>query len=113
MYGRFLLAYYTQRPRDKNKSNHKNQSKFNLATDEQIGFAIKLSEKDILNASVVLDLDNEKTIRARHNFGNEYNKLYNYYYSHYRKDIDRFMGRTEPEADDSSVEVEDVEVKED
>lgn len=103
MYGRFLVAYYIQRPRDKSKSHLKDSSKTNLGTDEQIGFAIKLTDKDILKADVVLDLDNKKVLRAKFNSvtkslatpHNDFNKLYSFYYNIYYKEIDKFMGKTE------------------
>lgn len=93
MYGRFLIAYYVNRPRDPSRSSMKNAGKENMQTDEQIGFAIKLSEKELMKASVVLELDKRQVLRSKGGLGKDFDKLFNHYNLHYSEHIDKFMGK--------------------
>jgi hypothetical protein len=102
MKGKFLYVKYIGKPRDPSQSAKKGYLKENMAWDERVSLSTKLTDKEILEASIVIDLENKKIIRQkRHSFDNwggvstEYDFLFNYFYEHYKNHIDKFLGTTD------------------
>jgi hypothetical protein len=98
MKGKFLYVKYIGKPKDPSQSAKKGYLKENMAWDEQVSLSTKLTDKEILEASIVIDLENKKIIRQkRHSFdmSTEYDFLFNYFYGHYKDHIDKFLGTTD------------------
>lgn len=91
MKGKFLVATYKYRPRNRAISHLKNAGETNMALDEEVHFLTSVPDKVMLNSSVILDLENQKVIRTKHGLDNNYERLYTYYYKEYQDHIDRFM----------------------
>ena len=58
MKGKFLYVKYIGKPRDPSQSAKKGYLKENMAWDEQVSLSTKLTDKEILEASIVIDLEN-------------------------------------------------------
>ncbi len=73
----FLTVIYIKTP---------DSTKEKPAYDEQVSFVRKLKNSDLQKSTAILDLTNEKLIKNRS--GEDYNTLYSYFYSHYKKAFD-------------------------
>ena len=94
MKGKFLYVKYVGRPRDPSRTAQKGFFKENLAYDEQVSLSTKLTDKEVLEASIILDLVNKKIVRQKqHDFevSREYDFLYEYFYTNYKKYLDDFL----------------------
>jgi hypothetical protein len=94
MKGKFLYVRYVGRPRDPSRTSQKGFFKENLAYDEQVSLSTNLTDKEVLEASIILDLVNKKIVRQKqHTFeiSKDYDFLYNYFYENYKKYIDDFL----------------------
>ena len=88
MKGKFLYVRYVGRPRDPSRTAQKGFFKENLAYDEQVSLSTNLTDKEVLEASIILDLVNKKIVRQKqHTFeiSKDYDFLYNYFYENYKK----------------------------
>lgn len=94
MKGKFLHVKYVGKPKDPSRTAQKGYLKENLAYDEQVSLSTRLTDKEVLEASIILDLVNKKIVRQKqHTFeiSKDYDFLYNYFYENYKKYLDDFL----------------------
>ena len=93
MKGKFLVVQYAGKPADPSQTAKKGYIKENLVYEEKVSLADKLRDKDLLNATIVLDLKNKKILRRSkiHDISDNYDFLYEYYYKNYKDHIDKFL----------------------
>ena len=93
MKGKFLVVQYAGKPADPTQTAKKGYLKENLVDDEKVSFSKNLSEKDLLNATIVLDLENKKILRRSklHDISDNYDFLYEYFYKNYKQHMDKFL----------------------
>lgn len=95
--GIYLVAFYTMRPKYKNitqKSGWMNDPD-NISYDESINIVLKLKNKDITTAKVILDLLNKTVVRNSWNSGKTFDELFEYYregYPQYLEPMARQLG---------------------
>lgn len=87
----YLVAYYTQKPKhgrvntaEKGWMNNAD----NVAWDEQINIALKLKNKDLTMAKVILDLSERTVYRNGWNNGKSFDDLFEHFYTGYQKYLD-------------------------
>lgn len=92
----YLVAYYTQKP----KHNRVNTSEKgwmnnpdNVAWDEQINIAIKLKNKDLSMAKVILNLSDQTVFRNGWNNGKSFEDLFEHFYDGYQKYLDPVLAQ--------------------
>ena len=93
MKGKFLVIQYAGKPADPTQTAKKGYLKENLVYDEKVSLTNRLRDKDLLTATIVLDLENKKIVRRSkiHDISDNYNFLYEYYYKNYKDHIDKFL----------------------
>lgn len=81
----YLIAFYYKKPKQPNKSIVKGyiNNKENFNYEEKVAFSKKLKNSDISNASVILDLFNQKLIQNNINPSATFSDTLSYYYSNY------------------------------
>lgn len=93
MKGKFLVVQYAGKPADPTQTAKKGYLKENLVYDEKVSFSKNLRDKDLLNATIVLDLENKKILRRSklHDISDNYDFLYEYFYKNYKQHMDKFL----------------------
>ena len=89
------MAMYIKRPRDPKRTSEKEYmaDPKNFQFDEQVTFATKIKDKDMIENWIILDLDTKEVIKAR--FDHEKpEQVYEYFYSAYKDNIDQFLEST-------------------
>ena len=78
MKGKFLVVQYAGKPVDPKQTSKKGYLKDNLVYDEKVSLTNKLRDKDLLNSTIVLDLENKKIVRRSkvYDISDNYNFLY-------------------------------------
>lgn len=101
MKGKFLVVQYAGKPVDPKQTSKKGYLKDNLVYDEKVSLTNKLRDKDLLNSTIVLDLENKKIVRRSkvYDISDNYNFLYEYYYKNYKDHINKFLGINEKTVD--------------
>ena len=101
MKGKFLVVQYAGKPADPGQTSKKGYLKDNLVYDEKVSLTNKLRDKDLLNSTIVLDLENKKIVRRSkvYDISDNYNFLYEYYYKNYKDHINKFLGINEKTVD--------------
>lgn len=101
MKGKFLVVLYAGKPADPKQTSKKGYLKENMVYDEKVSLTKNLRDKDLLNATIVLDLENKKILRRNkvHDISDSYDFLYDYYYKNYKDHIDNFLGTYEKTVD--------------
>lgn len=82
----YLVAYYYQKPsNDRIRTARSGWMKQPgaIAWDEQVGLTIRLKNKDLSMAKVILDLRGRKVIRNALNDNRDYDGLFDYYVKNY------------------------------
>jgi len=93
MKGKFLIVTYAGKPKDPSQTAKKGYIKENMVYDEKVSLSNKLRDKDILTASLILDLQYKKIIRRKksHVNSDNYEFLYEYFYKNYKQHMDKFL----------------------
>lgn len=88
----FLFATYVMRPRYPHLTSQKGwmQNPDNLIYDEQVGFAKKMRDKDMIRSNVVIDLANKKILKCSvaDRVGTDFDAIHQYFYENYQKYLD-------------------------
>lgn len=84
----FLIAKYPQTLRNGKQNEWQN--------NEEVKCVRNLKTRDLTEASVVLDVANEKVVKNRFNDNNDFKELYNYYLTHYSDYINRWVTGNRP-----------------
>jgi hypothetical protein len=79
----FIVAKYPQSLKDGKQNNWQN--------NEEVRCVKNLKTRDLTEASVVLDVANEKVIKNRFNENTDFGELYKYYLSHYADYINKWV----------------------
>ena len=82
----YLVAYYYQKPaHDRVRTSKAGWMKQpgSMAWDEQVALTIRLKNKDISMAKVILDLRGRKVVRNSLNDNRDYDGLFDYYVKNY------------------------------
>lgn len=82
----YLVAYYYQKPaHDRVRTSKAGWMKQpgSMAWDEQVALTIRLKNKDISMAKVILDLRGRKVVRNALNDNRDYDGLFDYYVKNY------------------------------
>lgn len=82
----YLVAYYYQKPaHDRVRTTKAGWMKQpgSMAWDEQVALTIRLKNKDISMAKVILDLRGRKVVRNSLNDNRDYDGLFDYYVKNY------------------------------
>ena len=89
----FIVAKYVQTLRDPRSSHVKHIGKVPTAwqNNEEVRCVRNLKTRDLTEASVILDVANEKVVKNRFNDNNDFKELYNYYLTHYSDYINRWV----------------------
>ena len=89
----FIVAKYPQTLRNPASSNKpgigKNQAAWQH--NEEVKCVKNLKTRDATEASVILDVANEKVIKNRFNDNRDFQELYRYYLEHYADYINRWV----------------------
>ena len=89
MKGIFLIAKYTQRPKNPNMTHLKGymQDSNNWQWDEQVQVANKVRTKDITNAQVILNLVDGEVVRNGLSNNRDFPALFKLFYKDYEQYI--------------------------
>ena len=79
----FIVAKYPQSLRNGKQNEWQN--------NEEVKCVRNLKTRDLTEASVVLDVANEKVVKNRFNDNNDFKELYGYYLTHYADYINRWV----------------------
>lgn len=79
--GLFLVAYYTMRPKYQHITHKAGwmEDQDNISYDESINIVMRLKNKDITTAKVIIDLLNKTVVRNSWNSGASFDELFAYY----------------------------------
>ncbi len=115
MKGIFLIAKYTQRPKNPNMTHLKGymQDSGNWQWDEQVQVANKVRTKDITDAQVILNLVDGEVVRNGLSNNRDFPALFKHFYKDYEqyihdavKSINPNLELVVPEAQDEKVATE-------
>ncbi len=87
----YLVAYYVCKPKNKYVNTSVKgwmDNKDNVAWDEQINITLKLKNRDLTTAKVILDLSNRSVYRNSWNSNKSFDELFSHFYSGYQKYLD-------------------------
>ena len=87
----YLVAYYVCKPKNKYVNTGTKgwmDNPDNVAWDEQISITLKLKNKDLSTAKVILDLSNQTVYRNGWKTEKSFNELFEHFYTGYQKYLD-------------------------
>jgi hypothetical protein len=87
----YLVAYYVCKPKNKYVNTSEKgwmDNADNVAWDEQIGITVKLKNRDVTTAKVILDLSNRTVYRNGWKTDKSFNELFEHFYTGYQKYLD-------------------------
>ena len=93
--GIFLVAQYYKKPQPHVNTSKKGwmDNPDNVQWDEQINIAIKLKNRDLSMAKVILDLSNQTVYRNGWNNGKSFEDLFEHFYDGYQKYLDPVLAQ--------------------
>lgn len=86
----YLVAYYYMRPKNQRvRTNvagwHKDDN--NITWDEEIALTIKLKDRDLTTAKIILNLNDRKVVINGWNGNRDFGELFDHFYKNYKKDL--------------------------
>lgn len=105
------MAYYSARPKDPKRTKEKGYMKdpVNFDYDESINITRGLKNKDVINARVILNLNQQQVTKNTFNDNNDFPTLLAHYQEGYPKYINPLLGMIYPEINDAVVDVQEEE----
>ena len=96
----YLVAYYFTKPKNNRIRTEKPgwmKSPGAISYDEQVAITKNLSNKDLSNAKVILDMVGKKVVKNGWVSGRSFDELFLYYYGNYPQYTKTVMEKLDPE----------------
>ena len=93
---RHILINYIQTPKYPKRTHEKGywSNSENYQWDELVEFSLGIKNKDVLNYSIIMNIDEGVIVKNSMSKEKDFAVLYSYYREHYGQQIDRYLQQT-------------------
>lgn len=95
----YLVAHYTAKPKNPSRTHIAGYMKdpANIRYDEQVEVSLKLRNKDLIMAKIIMNLTTKTVEKNNFNNNKDFNELFKYFFKGYHKYITDVMVQLDPE----------------